>query len=95
MKKCPNCNVGLSFWNFATPRLSNSLTCPNCSADIRLGGAASFVIGAALLVASYGVYAAIDGNLVEGLVLLPLSLLAIFAQYRFAELSIEQETEMR
>ena len=95
MRKCPNCNAGLSFWNFATPRLSGSLTCANCSADIRLSGPASFIIGAALLVASYGVYAAIEGNLLEALVLLPLSLFAIFAQYRFAELSVEQETQTR
>ena len=90
MKRCPNCDTELGFRDFATPRLSESLICKNCSAVLKFSGAISFGIGVALLLISYGVYTAIQRNFLEGLLLLPVGLVAIFAQYRFAKLSVEE-----
>ena len=95
MKRCPSCDTKLGFWDFAKPRLSESLTCRSCSAVLKFSGAIAFGIGLALLLTSYGVYTVIQGNFLEGLVLLPVGLIAIFAQYRFAKLSVEAGQQMR
>jgi uncharacterized ion transporter superfamily protein YfcC len=62
------------------------MRCPACSAELRLRGFFAWSGEIAALVASFAIYGAIKGNVLESLAALPVMLVIFFMQYRFASI---------
>jgi hypothetical protein len=88
MTACPNCRSRIGFSAFARPRFSNSFKCPTCSAELKLRD--PFVWGAELaaLLISFGVYRAVNGNLRELLLMVPIGIAIMVVQYRFVRIEV-------
>ncbi|RIV79960.1 hypothetical protein D2V04_03785 [Pelagerythrobacter aerophilus] len=89
-RHCPNCRSRISFATFLLPRYWDSLKCPTCTTDLKLRGPFSWGVEVAALLISVGVYRAVNGSLTELVVMLPICVLLMFLQYRYARIEAEE-----
>lgn len=85
---CPNCAAELSPSLFLVPRFAHQYRCPSCRSRLGFTGIFSWGLEAILLLLSYAIYRLVNGNLAEALVVIPIALLFVVLEYRFARIKV-------
>jgi uncharacterized protein (DUF983 family) len=91
-KSCPHCGAEVPRSAFLKPRLGSSSACVNCGTGLRFEGPLPFVLEIAWLVAAFGIYSLIEGNLLEATVAVPVAIVVTFLQYRFGRIRARSAT---
>lgn len=88
VRVCPNCSARLSSCLFLVPRFLHQYRCPSCNSAIAFTGAYSWGLGGLGLLLSYAIYRIVDGNFMQAVAVLPIALLIVGLEYRFARLKV-------
>lgn len=89
-RRCPRCAETISPVALMLPKHITQSQCPSCGARIEFSGPLSWGIAIVALLISYGIYSAIQGNLAQLLVMLPIAVALTLVEYFLAPISVTE-----